>query len=172
MRAAATIYCSACIARLTGLRIQERAKRAHRMHVCCRYPAPFTPLSLLPDLSEAPSQSAAHGSKVSQPGSSSGTDLCISSFTLLFAGPDAASRQSTTSVFHAQPAKLEDVLHTSHAGMAKHLVRRCCWMTHRSGGCWRGCSRCRTPCPAHAARWRGMPSQHSAWPSWAPAALL
>ena len=65
MRAAATIYCSACIARLTGLRIQERAKRAHRMHVCCRYPAPFTPLSLLPDLSEAPSQSAAHGNKIS-----------------------------------------------------------------------------------------------------------
>ena len=64
MRAAATMYCSACMARLTGLRIQERAKRAHRMHVCCRCPAPFTPLSLLPDLSDAPSHRAAHGGKI------------------------------------------------------------------------------------------------------------
>ena len=94
MRAAATMYCSACMARLTGLRIQERAKRAHRMHVCCRYPAPFTPLSVLPDLSEAPSHSAAHGSHISQPSLFSsycpGTSLSISGCTLLLAKFDTS----------------------------------------------------------------------------------
>ncbi len=63
MRAAATQYCSACMARLTGLRYQERAKRAHKMLVWRRLDAPLAPLSQrshLPDLSDVLSQSTAH----------------------------------------------------------------------------------------------------------------
>ena len=62
-------YCSACMLRLTGLRIQERAKRAHRMPVWRRYDAPFAlsaPSHLL-DLSDLLSQSTAHAQLISHP---------------------------------------------------------------------------------------------------------
>jgi len=63
IRAAATQYCSACMARLTGLRYQERAKRVHKMLVWRRLDAPLAPLSQrshFPDLSDVLSQSTAH----------------------------------------------------------------------------------------------------------------
>ena len=76
MSAAATPYCRACMLRLTGLRTQERAKRAHRMPVWRRHDAPLALLtppspspspSLLPDLSDLLSQSTAQGHTLSGP---------------------------------------------------------------------------------------------------------
>ena len=60
MRAAAMPYCIACMARLTGLRAQVRAKRVARIAVWRSQDAPSMPLAqaLLPDLSDAPSQPA------------------------------------------------------------------------------------------------------------------
>ena len=70
MSAAAMPYCSACMLRLTGLRSQERAKRAQRMPVWRRCDAPFplqsTP-SNLPDLSDRLSQKTAQAQSMSRP---------------------------------------------------------------------------------------------------------